>query len=50
MRAVSDGDATPVEATRGYHGDLARLAMTGDRSLDDDLLITEEVLLAAAAR
>lgn len=49
MRAVADGDATPVEAIRGYHGDLAGLGLAADRSVDDDLLITEEVLMAAAA-
>ncbi|PZU83159.1 MAG: hypothetical protein DI528_17695 [Shinella sp.] len=50
MRAVADGDATPVEAIRGYHGDLANLGLAADRSVDDDLLITEEVLMAAAER
>ncbi|WP_269274690.1 hypothetical protein [Sinorhizobium psoraleae] len=50
MRAVADGDARPVEAIRGYHGDLANLGLAADRSVDDDLLITEEVLIAAAER
>lgn len=50
MRAVADGNATPVEAIRGYHGDLAKLGLVADRCVDDDLLITEEVLMAAAAR
>ena len=50
MRAVADGNATPVEAIHGYHGDLAKLGLVADRCVDDDLLITEEVLMAAAAR
>ena len=50
MRAVADGDAMPVEAIRGYHGDLAKRGLASDRSVDDDLLITDEVLMAAAAR
>ncbi len=47
LRAVADGDAGSVEAVRGYHGELAKLGLKSDRTLDDDLLITEEVLLKA---
>ncbi|WP_058327812.1 hypothetical protein [Sinorhizobium sp. Sb3] len=50
MRAVADGHARPAEAICGYHGDLANLGLTADRSVDDDLLITEEVLMTAAER
>lgn len=47
LRAVADGDATSTEAVRGYHGAIAALGLQPDRSLDDDLLITEEVLSEA---
>ncbi|MBB4104966.1 hypothetical protein [Allorhizobium borbori] len=50
MRAVADGNATPAEAVRGYHGHIVKLGLAADRQVDDDLLITEEVLLAAAER
>ncbi len=44
LRAVADGNAGSAEAVRGYHGDLSKLGLKSDRTLDDDLLITEEVL------
>jgi hypothetical protein len=47
LRAVADGNATSAEAVRGYHGAIAALGLQPDRSLDDDLLITEEVLSEA---
>ncbi len=47
LRAVVDGDASPTEAVRGYHGAIAKLGMTPDRALDDDLALTEEVLIKA---
>lgn len=49
MRAVADGNVSPAEAVRGYHGEIARLGISPDRRLDDDLAITEEVLQADAA-
>jgi len=47
LRAVADRNATSAEAVRGYHAALAGLGLTPDRSIDDDLQITDEVLLAA---
>lgn len=44
LRAVADGNASSAEAVRGYHGELGKLGLKSDRTLDDDLLITEEVL------
>ncbi len=44
LRAVADGNASPAEAVRGYHGAIAALGLKPDRALDDDLVITEEVL------
>ncbi|MFB9948814.1 hypothetical protein ACFFP0_08140 [Rhizobium puerariae] len=48
MRAVAGGDASPREAVRGYHGDLQKYGISPDRSIDDDLVISEEVLKAEA--
>jgi hypothetical protein len=48
LRAVADLAVTPVEAVKGYHADLAEMGLTPDRSIDDDLRITEEVLTQAA--
>lgn len=48
LRAVADGNASPQEAVRGYHGDLAKAGFLPDRALEDDLLVTEEPLKAAA--
>ena len=48
MRAVADGNATPRDALRGYHADLEKYGLSPDRSIDDDLVISEEVLKAEA--
>ena len=37
LRAIADGKIDPVEATKAYHGDLARLGIKPYRSLKDDL-------------
>lgn len=44
MRRVADGEATPSEAVRGYHADLAARGVRADRTLEDDLRITAESL------
>lgn len=48
MRLVADAEATPAQAVRGYHADLARAGLVPDRELDSDLGITETVLKRAA--
>ncbi|MBL4928191.1 hypothetical protein JI744_08760 [Tabrizicola sp. KVB23] len=48
MRLVADGEATPAQAVRGYHADLARQNLIADRDLDTDLHITEDALKLAA--
>lgn len=48
MRAVADGNATPIQAVRGYHADLGRKGLCADRDLDSDLRITENALMSAA--
>ena len=37
LRALADGEATPDDAVRSYHADLARLGILPLRSLEDDL-------------
>jgi hypothetical protein len=48
MRAVADGEASPIEATRAYHGHLQSAGLTPDRPLDTDLEVTEPVLKSNA--
>ncbi len=50
LRAVADGNMSSAEAVRGYHDQIGKLGLTADRTLDDDLLITEEVLKEATGR
>jgi hypothetical protein len=45
MRAVADGDLTPPDAVKAYHGDLQRQSQKSYRSVDDDMKITEKVLM-----
>ncbi len=44
MRRVANGDVTPAEAVRGYHGDLAKAGLAPDRPLEEDSAITADVL------
>jgi len=48
LRAVADGNATPQDAVRGYHADLQKRGLAPDRSINDDLVVSEDVLKAAA--
>jgi DhnA family fructose-bisphosphate aldolase class Ia len=45
MRAVADGELAPAEAVKAYHGDLQSAGQTSYRTLDDDMQITEKVLM-----
>ena len=49
MRRVADLDVGPEEAVRGYHADLERDGLRPDRTLEEDLRITSEVLRFDAA-
>ncbi len=49
MRAVADGEISPGEAVKAYHGHLAKSGLAADRPLKDDLEITEPVLKGNAA-
>lgn len=48
MRRVADGDIRPAEAVRSYHGELQAAGIAPQRSLEDDLKVTEAPLLEAA--
>jgi hypothetical protein len=41
LRAIADGELDAREACRSYHADLAALAITPRRSLEEDLQLTE---------
>ena len=40
LRRVADGDATPEEAVRAYHGELQKLRLTPHRALAEDSQLT----------
>jgi hypothetical protein len=44
MRTVADGDITPEEAVKAYHGALQSAGQASFRPLADDMVITEPVL------
>lgn len=44
MRIVADGDASPSEAVRAYHGALAKAGVRPYRSLEADEVVTEAPL------
>ncbi|MEP3275715.1 MAG: hypothetical protein ABJN26_07955 [Stappiaceae bacterium] len=48
MRAVVDGELPPVEGVHEYHKALAEKGISPNRSLEDDLKLTDPVLLEEA--
>ena len=44
LRLIVDGEITPEEAVRAYHGVLERLGIKPQRSLEDDLLLQTGVM------
>lgn len=44
LRHIVDGNITPVEAVRAYHGSLAKLGIAPQRALNDDLQATPTLL------
>jgi hypothetical protein len=46
MRAVADGDVTPAEAVKAYHEVLQAAGQKPLRGLEDDLKMTEKVLMS----
>lgn len=49
MRAVADGNITPKEAVKSYHGDLAKAGLKPLRELAVDIEVTEKPLKAGLA-
>lgn len=45
LRAIADGEIGAAEACRAYHGDLERLGIRPRRALEDDLQLTEAMLV-----
>ncbi len=41
LRRITDGEITPAEAVRAYHGVLQKLRIQPVRSLEDDLVLSE---------
>ena len=48
FRPVLQGDVTPAEAVKAYHGVLAKKSLPPKRKLEDDLAITESALEGSA--
>ena len=44
MREVVDGNLSPTDAVRAYHGELQKQGIRPQRMLEDDTAITEAVL------
>lgn len=49
MRLVADGELKPLEAVKAYHGVLKERGIAPVRSLEEDSVITEEVLKEGAS-
>jgi hypothetical protein len=49
MREVADGAIGPEEAVRAYHGELQKSGTAPARPLEEDRVVTEEVLKPAAS-
>lgn len=48
MRTVVEGQLSPAEAVRTYHDHLRKTGLTPNRSLEDDLQVTDPILLPEA--
>ena len=44
MREVADGNLSPQEAVKAYHGELQKQRLKPQRALEEDMAITETVL------
>ncbi|MFN8009104.1 MAG: hypothetical protein U0V70_19170 [Terriglobia bacterium] len=44
LRALADGEMTPQEAVKAYHGELQKLGLRPQRPLEEDLRITQPFL------
>ena len=48
MRRVVQGELSPTEAVKAYHDHLGKAGLTATRSLEDDLQVTDLVLVSEA--
>ncbi len=48
MRRVVEGDLSPTEAVKAYHDHIRKTGLRPTRSLDDDLQVTDPILLPEA--
>ena len=48
MRRVVEGALSPIEAVKAYHGHLGKTGLTPARALEDDLAVTDPILLPEA--
>ena len=48
MRRVVEGDLSPAEAVKEYHDHLDKIGLTPTRTLADDLLVTDTILMPEA--
>ncbi|MEM7445249.1 MAG: hypothetical protein AAF414_18155 [Pseudomonadota bacterium] len=48
MRAVIQREVSPIEAVKGYHGEMQSIGVSPKLSLEDDLIVSEEALKEAA--
>jgi hypothetical protein len=44
LRLITDGKISPDEAVRAYHGILQKLNLRPNRSLEDDLVLTDQAM------
>lgn len=44
LRRITDGEVAPVEAVKAYHGVLQRTGIPPIRSLEDDLVLTDNIM------
>lgn len=50
LRLITDGDLSPEEAVRSYHGELQAEGISPMRSLKDDLVLTESLKSYSSSR
>jgi hypothetical protein len=48
MRRVIEGDLSPVEAVKSYHDHLDKKGLTPARSLEQDMSVTDPILIPEA--
>ena len=46
MSKVVEGNCTPKEGVKFFHDELKKMNLSSDRTLEDDLKLTEEILIS----